>query len=64
MMLGLVANLEAKLGLLRSHLVIRATASLADLFASSVQPELLSHSRRRLRRVSYLLLVPGPKSEL
>jgi hypothetical protein len=64
MMQGQAASLAAKLSLLRSHPVMRAKVSLADLAASCVQPELLSHSHRRLKRVSYLLPVPGPKSEL
>jgi hypothetical protein len=65
MMLGSAASLAAKLCLLRSHLVMRATiASLADLVASGVRPELLSHSCHRLRRVSYLRPVPRPDPEL
>jgi hypothetical protein len=64
MMQGLAASLAVKLSLLRSHPMMRVKASLADLAASCVQPELLSHSYRRLKRVSYLLPVQGPKSEL
>jgi hypothetical protein len=62
MMQGLAASLAAKLSVLRSHPVMRATASLADLAASGVQPELLHHSCRGLKRVSHLLPAPGPKS--
>ena len=64
MMLGLAANPAARLSLLRSHPLMRATVSLTDLAASGGRPELLNHSCRRLRRVSYLLQVPGQKSEL
>jgi hypothetical protein len=64
MMQGLATGLAAKLSLLRCHPVMRATASLADLAASGVQPELLSHSCRRLKTISHLLPVPWSKSEL
>jgi len=61
-MLGLATSMAAKLSLLRSHPVMRATtASLADRAVSGVRPELWSHSCHRLRRVSYLLLVPRPE---
>jgi hypothetical protein len=59
--LGLAASLAARLSLLRSHLLMRATASLADLVESGASPEMYSHNCRRLRRVLYLLQVPRLK---
>jgi hypothetical protein len=64
MMLRLATYIAPEPSFLRSHLVIRATVSLAGLVALYVRLELYSHSSCRLRRVLYLLLVLGPKSEL
>jgi hypothetical protein len=62
--LGLAASLVPKLSLLRSLLVMRATASFVDLAVSKRHLGPWSHNSGRLTTVSYLILVLEPKLRL